>query len=86
MLVGVPKEIKDNAYGVGMVPSTVRELADKGHRGHTGKPGRSGRRIADNVKAADSVRLENDLRKPKDRLAYRRREAGECTQRAEARQ
>ena len=32
MLVGVPKEIKDNEYRVGIVPSTVRELADKGHR------------------------------------------------------
>ena len=32
MLVGVPKEIKDNEYRVGLVPSTVRELADKGHR------------------------------------------------------
>ncbi len=31
MLVGVPKEIKDNEYRVGIVPSTVRELADKGH-------------------------------------------------------
>ena len=36
--------------------------------------------------AADAVRLENALRKPKGRLAYRRRAAGECTQRAEARQ
>jgi alanine dehydrogenase len=32
MLVGVPKEIKDNEYRVGLVPSTVRELADKGHQ------------------------------------------------------
>jgi alanine dehydrogenase len=32
MLIGVPKEIKDNEYRVGLVPSTVRELADKGHR------------------------------------------------------
>jgi alanine dehydrogenase len=31
MLIGVPKEIKDNEYRVGLVPSTVRELADKGH-------------------------------------------------------
>jgi len=29
--VGVPKEIKDNEYHVGIVPSTVRELVDKGH-------------------------------------------------------
>src|ERR1700739_1002492 len=32
MLIGVPKEIKDNEYRVGLVPSTVRELTDKGHR------------------------------------------------------
>src|SRR5207237_583892 len=32
MLVGVPKEIKDNEYRVGLVPSTVRELVDGGHR------------------------------------------------------
>jgi alanine dehydrogenase len=32
MLVGVPWEIKDNEYRVGIVPSTVRELADKGHQ------------------------------------------------------
>jgi alanine dehydrogenase len=31
MLVGVPKEIKDNEYRVGLVPSTVRELTAKGH-------------------------------------------------------
>jgi aminoglycoside phosphotransferase family enzyme len=35
--------------------------------------------------AADAVRLENALRKPKDRSVYRRREAGERTRRAEAR-
>ena len=32
MLVGVPKEIKDNEYRVGIVPSTVRELVENGHR------------------------------------------------------
>ncbi|MGB8547089.1 MAG: alanine dehydrogenase, partial [Xanthobacteraceae bacterium] len=31
MLVGIPKEIKDNEYRVGVVPSTVRELTAKGH-------------------------------------------------------
>jgi alanine dehydrogenase len=31
MLVGVPKEIKDNEYRVGVVPSTVRELTENGH-------------------------------------------------------
>ena len=32
MLVGVPREIKDNEFRVGIVPSTVRELTEKGHR------------------------------------------------------
>jgi len=32
MLVGVPKELKDNEYRVGIVPSTVRELTEKGHQ------------------------------------------------------
>src|SRR5207244_13654947 len=32
MLVGVPKEIKDSEYRVGLVPSTVRELTGNGHR------------------------------------------------------
>ena len=32
MLVGVPRETKDNEYRVGIVPSTVRELVDKCHR------------------------------------------------------
>ena len=31
MRVGVPKEIKDNEYRVGLVPSTVRELTANGH-------------------------------------------------------
>src|SRR5450631_1118449 len=31
MLVGVPKEIKDSEYRVGLVPSTVRELTGSGH-------------------------------------------------------
>ncbi len=32
MLVGVPKEIKDNEFRVGLVPSTVRELTAGEHR------------------------------------------------------
>ena len=32
MRVGVPKEIKDNEYRVGLIPSTVRELTDRGHQ------------------------------------------------------
>jgi alanine dehydrogenase len=32
MLVGVPKEIKNHEYRVGLVPSSVRELAHHGHK------------------------------------------------------
>lgn len=32
MLIGVPKEVKDNEYRVGLVPASVRELAAQGHR------------------------------------------------------
>jgi alanine dehydrogenase len=32
MLVDVPKETKGNEYRVGIVPSTVRELTEKGHQ------------------------------------------------------
>ncbi len=32
MLIGVPREIKDHEYRVGLVPSSVRELIHHGHR------------------------------------------------------
>ena len=32
MRVGVPKEIKDNEYRVGLIPSTVAALTERGHR------------------------------------------------------
>jgi alanine dehydrogenase len=32
MLIGVPKEIKNNEYRVGLVPSSVRELVNNGHQ------------------------------------------------------
>lgn len=32
MLIGVPKEVKNNEYRVGLVPSSVRELVANGHR------------------------------------------------------
>ena len=31
MLIGVPKEIKNHEYRVGMVPASVRELVQNGH-------------------------------------------------------
>ena len=32
MLIGVPKEVKDHEDRVGLVPSSVRELTDRGHK------------------------------------------------------
>ena len=32
MIIGLPKEIKDNEYRVGLTPAGVRALADAGHR------------------------------------------------------
>ena len=32
MIVGLPKEIKDNEYRVGLVPAGVRALTDAGHK------------------------------------------------------
>ena len=32
MLVGVPKEIKNHEYRVGLIPSSVNELTKRGHR------------------------------------------------------
>src|SRR3546814_1925908 len=32
MLVGVPKEIKNHEYRVGLVPASVRELVHHGHK------------------------------------------------------
>src|SRR4051812_19315151 len=32
MKIGVPKEIKNNEFRVGMTPATVRELSSRGHQ------------------------------------------------------
>ena len=32
MKIGVPKEIKNNEFRVGMIPAAVRELTTRGHR------------------------------------------------------
>src|SRR6266550_1325843 len=47
MLVGVPKEIKDSEYRVGLVPSTVRELTRNGHHVLVEKSAGRGAGIAD---------------------------------------
>src|SRR5215468_4241351 len=47
MLIGVPKEIKDSEYRVGLVPSTVRELTRNGHHVLVEKNAGLGAGIAD---------------------------------------
>ncbi|HEY8201499.1 MAG TPA: hypothetical protein VII47_09115, partial [Actinomycetota bacterium] len=32
MIVGVPKEVKDNEYRVALTPAGARELTTRGHR------------------------------------------------------
>jgi alanine dehydrogenase len=60
MLVGVPKEIKDNEYRVGIVPSTVRELTEGGHQVLVETGAGSGAGLPDdNYKAAGAEIVKN---------------------------
>ena len=45
MIVGVPKEVKDNEFRVALTPEGARELTHSGHRVmvQEGAPRRSGR-------------------------------------------
>jgi alanine dehydrogenase len=60
MLVGVPKEIKDNEYRVGLVPSTVRELTAKGHRVLVERNAGVGAGLADSDYEAAGAEIVND--------------------------
>ena len=57
MLVGVPKEIKDSEYRVGLVPSTVRELTLKGHRVLIEKDAGIGAGLADDAYVAAGAEI-----------------------------
>src|ERR1700681_1213433 len=57
MLIGVAKEIKDNEYRVGRVPSTGRELALKGHRVLIEKDAGVGAGLADEAYAAAGAEI-----------------------------
>src|SRR6266700_7853768 len=57
MLVGVPKEIKDSEYRVGLVPSTVRELTVKGHRVLIEKDAGIGAGLADDAYVAAGAEI-----------------------------
>src|SRR5215467_7456560 len=83
MLVGVPKEIKDSEFRVGLVPSTVRELTLKGHHVLIEKDAGGGAGLADDAyvaagaeiaASADRVFAEAELIvKVKEPLAAERR-------------
>ena len=60
MLVGVPKEIKDNEYRVGLVPATVRELVARKHRVMVQKDAGDGAGIADSDYVAAGAEIVAD--------------------------
>src|SRR6516164_2428064 len=57
MLVGVPREIKDSEYRVGLVPSTVHELTLKGHRVLVEKDAGVGAGLADDAYVAAGAEI-----------------------------
>src|SRR4030081_1288564 len=83
MLIGVPKEIKDSEYRVGLVPSTVRELTRNGHHVIVEKGAGLGAGIADGdyravgaeiVSDADQIFARGELIvKVKEPLAFERK-------------
>ena len=60
MLIGVPKEIKDSEYRVGLVPSTVRELTRNGHHVIVEKGAGLGAGIADGDYRAVGAEIVSD--------------------------
>ena len=83
MLVGVPKEIKDNEYRVGLVPASVQELVHHGHQVMVQKGAGLGAGLADAdyagagasiVESADQIFAEADMIvKVKEPLAVERK-------------
>ena len=57
MLVGIPREIKPEEYRVGLVPATVRELVDRGHRVEVEKRAGEGAGISDAEYAAAGAEI-----------------------------
>src|SRR6476469_7312285 len=60
MLIGVPREIKDSEYRVGLVPSTVRELTRSGHHVIVEKSAGLGAGIADGDYRAGGAEIVPD--------------------------
>lgn len=70
MIIGLPKEIKDNEYRVGLTPAGVRALSDAGHRVLVEKDAGAGSRFEDSlyrraggciVNSADDVWAEAEM-------------------------
>src|SRR5258708_28337806 len=70
MIVGLPKEIKDNEYRVGLTPAGVRALTDAGHRVLVEKNAGEGSGFADNfyqragaaiINSADDIWSEGEM-------------------------
>jgi alanine dehydrogenase len=60
MLVGVPREIKDSEFRVGLVPSTVHELTVKGHRVLVEKDAGVGAGLTDEAYVAAGAEIAAD--------------------------
>ena len=60
MRIGVPSEIKDNEYRVGMTPGGVRDLASDGHQVFVQKGAGNGSGFADEEYAAAGAKILPD--------------------------
>jgi len=57
MLIGVPKEIKEDEYRVGLIPRTIKELVARGHEVNVETHAGDGAGISDNDFAAAGARV-----------------------------
>jgi alanine dehydrogenase len=57
MLIGVPKEIKADEYRVGLIPSTIKELVDRGHQVEVETSAGEGAGIGDDEYTAAGARI-----------------------------
>ena len=57
MLIGVPKEIKEDEYRVGLIPWTIKELVARGHEVNVETHAGDGAGISDNDYAAAGARV-----------------------------
>jgi len=60
MLIGLPKEIKDNEYRVGLTPDTVKILTRRGHQVLVQRGAGLGSSLLDEVYQAAGAQIVND--------------------------